>query len=58
MTGELSVRIVVPMDMKKLSVVSTVCRSSSYSNQKYPKVAADPSMYWPSVLSMPLGPGP
>ena len=24
----------------------------------YPNVAADPSIYWPSVLSMPLGPGP
>lgn len=24
----------------------------------YPKVAAEPSMYWPSVLIMPLGPGP
>lgn len=24
----------------------------------YPNVAAEPSMYWPSVRSIPLGPGP
>lgn len=24
----------------------------------YPKVAAEPAMYWPRVLSIPLGPGP
>jgi hypothetical protein len=24
----------------------------------YPKVAAEPTMYWPRVLIMPLGPGP
>jgi hypothetical protein len=24
----------------------------------YPKVAAEPTMYWPKVLIMPLGPGP
>jgi hypothetical protein len=30
----------------------------SKHNHAYPKVAADPIMYWPSVRSIPLGPGP
>ena len=58
MIGELSVRIVVPMDMKKLSNVSMVAQGSIGFPRAYPKVAAEPSMYWPRVLIMPLGPGP
>jgi len=54
-TGELSVRIVVPMAMKKLCTLSGARVSGWYA---YPKVAADPIMYWPSVRIIPLGPGP
>ena len=44
--GELSVRIVVPMDMKKLCGVSVDGHMQSRdSYQAYPNVAADPSMY-------------
>ena len=55
--GELSVRIVVPMAMKKLhpSVSRCLLDSTGYA---YPNVAADPIMYCPSVRSMPFGPGP
>jgi hypothetical protein len=54
--GELSVRMVVPMAMKKLVVrVSACCRVRVCA---YPKVAADPIMYCPSVRSIPFGPGP
>ena len=58
--GELSVRIVVPMDMKKLqeSAVSIHCSFVIGGAKAYPNVAAEPSMYWPSVRSMPFGPGP
>ena len=55
--GELSVRMVVPMAMKKLwSLVSMGMRIRRI--YAYPNVAADPAMYWPSVRSMPFGPGP
>jgi hypothetical protein len=54
--GELSVRIVVPMAMKKLPngqrFYDTTWRGA------YPKVAAEPIMYWPNVRSIPFGPGP
>lgn len=52
----------LPMDMKKLGgrwcqrlspVESSV--SKGFPN---PKVAPEPSMYWPNVLMMPLGPAP
>jgi hypothetical protein len=32
--------------------------SSPTQHRTYPKVAADPNMYCPSVRIMPLGPGP
>lgn len=58
--GELSVRMVVPIDMKKLHAIS---KSTDVSQRylrtaAYPNVAADPAIYCPSVLSMPFGPGP
>jgi hypothetical protein len=55
--GELSVRMVVPMAMKKLHGNSSaiVCVTECATN---PKVAADPIMYCPKVRSIPLGPGP
>jgi hypothetical protein len=55
--GELSVRMVVPMAMKKLgrSVSDDLKLFRVYT---YPKVAADPIIYWPSVRSIPFGPGP
>ena len=59
--GELSVRIVVPMDMKKLRqsvIVSELDGGRRLYGPAYPNVAADPSIYWPSVRIMPLGPGP
>jgi hypothetical protein len=55
--GELSVRIVVPMAMKKLYNVLAQVGQFAVSHA-YPKVAADPIIYWPSVRSIPLGPGP
>ncbi|EMC98535.1 hypothetical protein BAUCODRAFT_58824, partial [Baudoinia panamericana UAMH 10762] len=55
--GELSVRIVVPIDIKKLIVVSTFLRRGR-DDLAHPNVAAEPSMYCPSVRSMPFGPGP
>lgn len=57
--GELSVRIVVPMDMKKLVTLSHRAHTC-WEAQRYthPNVAADPSMYWPNVRSIPFGPGP
>jgi hypothetical protein len=39
--------------MGELSVLMVVPMA-----MKKPKVAADPIMYWPSVRSIPLGPGP
>lgn len=54
--GELSVRIVVPMPMKKLPSVSIHLKCSIFP--AYPNVAAEPSMYWPNVLNNPFGPGP
>lgn len=63
-----SVRIAVPIDMKKLHArfVSQRrrrkkrspihrCREGGGSN---PKVAAEPSIYWPRLRMNPLGPGP
>ena len=53
----------LPIDMKKLR--EAVSRATGYRVGKktqgttaYPKVAPEPSMYWPSVLMMPLGPAP
>ena len=56
--GELSVRMVVPMDMKKLRHGQQRRQNCPSHMQTYPKVAAEPTMYWPSVRIMPLGPGP
>jgi hypothetical protein len=58
--GELSVRIVMPIDIKKL------CPSINLNAPQYPfpvlvtypNVAAEPIIYCPSVRNMPLGPGP
>lgn len=55
--GELSVRIVVPIPMKKLFRCQQMSRAHSRPHT-HPKVADDPSMYCPSVLIMPFGPGP
>jgi hypothetical protein len=55
--GELSVRMVVPMAMKKLPWSVSECIRLLYG-VAYPNVAADPIMYCPSVLNIPLGPGP
>jgi hypothetical protein len=53
-----SVRIVVPMDMKKL-FGQLVCTSYVvFDSIAYPKVAAEPAMYCPNVRIIPLGPGP
>lgn len=55
--GELSVRIVVPMAMKKLvHMVSLMYKQGA--GYTYPNVVADPIIYCPSVRSIPLGPGP
>jgi len=46
--GELSVRIVVPMDMKKLRqsvIVSELDGGGRFYGPAYPNVAADPSIY-------------
>ena len=55
--GELSVRMVVPMAMKKLRSTISKCLPDN-KGYAYPNVAADPIMYCPSVLSIPFGPGP
>ncbi len=55
--GELSVRIVVPMAMKKLERLTAV-REREGGGGAYPNVAAEPAMYCPRVRSMPFGPGP
>lgn len=59
MIGELSVRIVIPIDMKKLCALSgyviTRMKARMYT---HPKVADDATIYCPRVLSMPFGPGP
>ena len=55
--GELSVRMTVPMDMKKLQGGSAhSCIEKG--RRTYPNVAAEPAMYCPSVLITPLGPAP
>lgn len=37
----------------------SICQTRpSRKSYTYPNVAAEPAMYWPSVRSMPLGPGP
>lgn len=38
--------------------VVSACSFRMTPYRTYPKVAAEPSMYWPRVLIMPLGPGP
>lgn len=55
-----SVLITLPIDMKKLAVtVSDVDNSRDGQGEiTYPKVAPDPSMYWPKVLITPLCPAP
>lgn len=44
------------MAMKKL--VGCQRKRDCKAGNAYPKVAAEPIMYWPSVLSIPFGPGP
>jgi hypothetical protein len=47
------------MDMKNLNaLVRKAFDRYCARREAYPNVAADPSMYWPSVRSMPRGPGP
>lgn len=55
-----SVLMTLPIDMKKLAVgVSDVDNGQDGQGQiAYPKVAPDPSMYWPKVLMTPLCPAP
>lgn len=64
-----SVRITVPIDMKKLSrriAISTELDSEGCARQRemqapettYPNVSPEPSMYCPKVLIGPLGPAP
>lgn len=55
--GELSVLMVVPIAMKKLSSRQPQCTHFPVPSS-YPKVADDPSMYCPNVRSIPFGPGP
>jgi hypothetical protein len=55
--GEDSVRMVVPMAMKKLATPVSAHLEGSDSGI-YPKVAADPIMYCPNVRNIPFGPGP
>jgi hypothetical protein len=55
--GELSVRIVVPIAIKKLVAAVSACCDTIPSGA-YPKVAAEPIMYCPNVRSIPFGPGP
>lgn len=52
----LSVRIIEPIDMKKLAVSGTL--HDACCGFTYPNVAAEPPMYVPSVRRSPLGPGP
>jgi hypothetical protein len=40
------------------SGVSTWPEESNRQSATYPNVAAEPPMYWPSVRSIPFGPGP
>lgn len=58
--GELSVRIVMPIDIKKLHPsISLLFDVVVFSRLvTYPNVAAEPIMYCPSVRNMPFGPGP
>jgi len=59
MMGELSVRIVIPIDMKKLCALSGyVIIMMNARMYTHPKVADDATIYCPRVLSMPFGPGP
>lgn len=55
-----SVLMTLPIDMKKLAVeVSDVDNGQDGQGEiTYPKVAPDPSMYWPKVLMTPLCPAP
>jgi hypothetical protein len=50
--------MVVPIDMKKLGGDVSTEVDENVAKMAYPKVAADPAMYCPSVLIIPLGPGP
>lgn len=58
--GGPSVRITLPIDMKNLRED----RSNQYTDnlektrQAYPKVAPDPSMYFPNVRMIPFCPAP
>lgn len=46
------------MDMKKLQGQVSDIGQGPQPCAPYPKVAPEPSMYWPSVLMMPFGPAP
>ena len=51
----------LPIDMKKLASMHVSQRDwerRTGAVWAYPNVAPEPSMYWPSVRMMPLGPAP
>lgn len=62
--GDESLRMTLPMDMKKLfsktqGVLARQERDPEAENSvAYPNVDPDMSMYWPSVRMIPLGPAP
>ena len=63
--GELSDLITLPIDMKKLrgDCALAVGLGNGLTigwrfRSPYPKVAPEPSMNWPRVLMIPLGPAP
>lgn len=55
-----SVRITLPMDMKRLMVNNRIreIETGCEGFVTYPKVAPEPSMYLPRVRITPLGPAP
>lgn len=57
--GELSVRIVMPIDMKKLHrLISIAIHNHATRLVTYPNVADEAIIYCPNVRSIPFGPGP
>lgn len=59
--GELSVLMTEPMDMKNLckrEYVSMLVYDGPPQLAAYPKVAPEPSIYWPRVRITPFGPAP